>query len=414
VSLSTDTLPLSETVTPDNQRELALRVREAQADSTAIYPLGGEASLDFGLVPRTPGVGLSTSALDRVIDYPVRDMTITVESGITMAALGERLAAENQRLPIDVPRPRQATLGGVVATNFSGPRRYGCGTIRDYVIGITAVDGRGMTFRGGGQVVKNVAGYDFCKLLTGSLGTLGVITQITLKIRPQPEASAFVACKIADFDQAERCLAQLVTSPVTPTAIQWLAGPSWSDDPALPHMAGEGAGYLVIGLEGTRVEVDWMAKELAADWNPGGGLPVERVAEDQVSGLWQRFSEFPASGESPLVLKASILPSSTGQMIGLLRAFDPQCSILAHAGSGIVLARLSTFKAEDASRELIGRWHPFARRAGGHLIMLSADPGLGLTRAAVWGGSTEAWEAMRAVKEQFDPQGLLNPGRFIF
>ena len=98
-----------------------------------------------------------------------------------------------------MPQPDAATLGGVVATDCSGPRRYGCGTMRDYVIGISAVDGRGVPFKGGGRVVKNVAGYDFCKLLTGSLGTLGVITQVTLKIKPLPESSALLVCDVRDL-----------------------------------------------------------------------------------------------------------------------------------------------------------------------------------------------------------------------
>src|SRR6185369_14097741 len=118
--------------------------------------------------------------------------------GITMQALAELLAKERQRLPIDVPQAEQATIGGVIATNWNGPRRFGEGTVRDYVIGISAVDGRGQPFKGGGRVVKNVAGYDFCKLLTGSLGTLGIITQLSLKVKPRTECTAAIQCDCAD------------------------------------------------------------------------------------------------------------------------------------------------------------------------------------------------------------------------
>src|SRR5690606_27275996 len=138
-------------------------VREAYDEGSPIYPIGGGTSLEFGLPPRDPGIGLSMRALKRVIDYPARDMTITVEAGITLDALATTLAREKQRLPIDIPSADRATLGGAIACNQSGARRYANGTIRDYVIGISAVDGRGMTFRAGGRVVKNVAGYDFCK-----------------------------------------------------------------------------------------------------------------------------------------------------------------------------------------------------------------------------------------------------------
>src|SRR6185295_8537546 len=194
MAVATETLPIVETLAPADQVELAEAVRAAHADGTGVYPIGGGTSLDFGLPAKRPGVGLSLANLKRVVDYPARDMTITVEAGITMAELANTLSAERQWLPIDAPQPGAATLGGVVATASCGPRRYGSGTVRDYVIGISAVDGRGMPFKGGGRVVKNVAGYDFCKLLTGSMGTLGVIAQLTLKIRPMPEQSAFVSC----------------------------------------------------------------------------------------------------------------------------------------------------------------------------------------------------------------------------
>src|SRR5207253_9213768 len=128
--------------------------------------------------------------LAEVIDYPARDMTITVQAGITLARLQALLATEKQRLPVDVPHPDRATLGGALATNASGPRRLGFGTLRDYVIGMTVVNDEGQEVKAGGRVVKNVAGYDLCKLHVGALGTLGVISQATLKLRPRPEEHA--------------------------------------------------------------------------------------------------------------------------------------------------------------------------------------------------------------------------------
>ncbi len=127
-----------------------------------------------------------------MIDYPARDMTVTVQAGITLAALQKLLATEKQRLPVDVPRADRATLGGVLAANVSGPRRFGFGTLRDYVIGITTINDEGQETKAGGRVVKNVAGYDLCKLHIGALGTLGIISQVTLKVRPMPEATTLL------------------------------------------------------------------------------------------------------------------------------------------------------------------------------------------------------------------------------
>src|SRR5262249_11945512 len=116
----------------------------------------------------------------------------TVQAGITLTKLERLLATENQRLPIDVPQPDKATLGGALAVNVSGPHRYGFGTLRDYVLGISVVNDEGQEIKAGGRVVKNVAGYDLCKLYIGSLGTLGVITQVTLKLKPRPQEQAMV------------------------------------------------------------------------------------------------------------------------------------------------------------------------------------------------------------------------------
>ena len=192
------------------------------------------ARASISVCPQGARLGLVLAGLNRVVDYPSRDMTITVEAGITMAALAAELAARGAAAADRRGAARRSPRsGGVVAANFSGPRRYGHGTMRDYVIGIGAVDGRGVPFKGGGRVVKNVAGYDFCKLLVGSLGTLAVIAQLTLKVKPLAEASAFVTCEPPDFACAETLLADLVNSKATPAAIELLAGPAWSDAPEL-------------------------------------------------------------------------------------------------------------------------------------------------------------------------------------
>ena len=159
-----------------------------------------------------PGIGLSTAKLNRVIDYPADDMTVTVEAGITISELNKLLAEKRQWLPVDVAFPDRATVGGAIATNAAGPRRYAYGTMRDYLLGFTAVDGTGTIFSGGGRVVKNAAGYNMCRLMAGSRGTLGIITQATLMVRPLPEAAALLACEVPDFDLAEKLLASLVRS----------------------------------------------------------------------------------------------------------------------------------------------------------------------------------------------------------
>src|SRR5688572_16099651 len=216
--------------------------------------------LHLGLPPMKPGAAVDLRGLDRVIDYPARDMTITVQAGITIARLRDVLKAEGQQLPVDVPFPDRATLGGAVATNASGPRRFGHGTLRDYVIGISVINDRGEEVKGGGRVVKNVAGYDLMKLYTGSLGTLGVITQLTLKVKPLPEAVAAIAygCPPDALDA--------VLNRVLPTT---------ATRPTVLSLANEPAGTLlglrpmpctlVVAFEEKASTVAWQVSRLAAE-----------------------------------------------------------------------------------------------------------------------------------------------------
>ncbi len=408
-----DGLPLSETHTPLDQAGLVAIVADAHSSGTAVYPIGGGSSLDYGLPASQPGIGVSLARLNRVIDYPARDMTITVEPGITIDRLADTLAGERQMLPIDVPHSDSATLGGVVATSFSGPRRYGYGTMRDYVIGISAVDGRGKLFKAGGRVVKNVAGYDFCKLLTGSLGTLGVIAQITLKIKPLPQCSAFLFCDLRDLSACESLLAALVNSRTTPAAIELLVGPHWRDNTTLGLATAGSIGRLAVGLEGTAGEVEWMLGQLAHEWRALGVTASRAVTDRRASELWSQLRAFPSEPDAPLVIKASVLPSRTVELVQLVLKIDSQASVQAHAGNGIVIARFTQFDSADVSRNLIGRLQPAAQLAGGNVVVLSSTLA-GLTRQAVWGNATAATHWMAKLKQQFDPKGLLNPGRFVY
>jgi glycolate oxidase FAD binding subunit len=414
--MSTDLLPLTDTLSPDTQQSVAAMVRECFERETPVYAVGGGTSLDFGSPAKASGVALSLEKLNRVVDYPARDMTITVEAGITMQALKETLAGERQQLPIDVPHEDRATLGGVVATNFTGPRRYGYGNVRDYVIGVTAVDGRGTMFKGGGRVVKNVAGYDFCKLLTGSLGTLGVITQLTMRLKPMPERSVLVTCPLADLEEAERVLAALANSRATPSAIELLDGPAWHEDPVLgaaSEKAGKLGVILVVGLEGTAAEVAWMLEEIAGDLRQHNTDDHAVIDDAEATGLWRRLAEFPA-GESALTLKINVVPSATTRMIAQLREVDRESAVQAHAGSGVLRCRFPTMPKEGLSRTLVGKLQPAAAAAHGNVVILSNPSGAEMTHQSVWGGVEAPYWLMTEVKRKFDPAGILNPGRFVY
>src|SRR5579864_6917468 len=236
---------------PANVAELGDLIRRASAEGRALYPFGGGTMQHLGYTPTKPGFGVDMRAFDQVIDYPARDMTITVQAGITIAKLQEVLAKENQRLPIDVPQPEIATLGGAIAVNASGPRRYGYGTLRDYVIGISFMNDEGQEVKAGGRVVKNVAGYDICKLQIGALGTLGIVTQVTLKLTPRPEAYALLVGQCSRDSLAE-LLQRLHSSATKPTFMEL--------QDAFPY--DESDLSWLIGYEGNSEAVLWQVREI--------------------------------------------------------------------------------------------------------------------------------------------------------
>jgi len=413
---------LSEVAANVTQADIADAVRAAYEASRAVYPHGGRTALDYGNAPTQPGDQLDLSGLNKIVDYTPRDMTILLEAGVRMADLAATLAAEGQHLPIDVPRPNEATIGGVVATNWTGPRRYGHGTIRDYVIGIHAVDGRGIAFKGGGRVVKNVAGYDFCKLLTGSLGTLGVITQLALKVKPLPETTGTVVATCADVATAAILLDCLAALPAPPVAIDYLLGPGWQVPTTTRSQQAEispNTPHLAIRFEGTQVETDWLADQIQTVLQQSGGMSVALLTPADAATLWKQQLEFTDRGtgdnqdNSPLVAKIAVPPSAVAGIIKQLLTFDPDCAIQAHAGNGIILARFEKFTHSDLTTMLVGKLRPAATRLGGSLVVVSSKLD-GLTPHLTWGGRTDAIVLLENIKRKFDPRNILNPGRFVY
>jgi glycolate oxidase FAD binding subunit len=369
------TIEISETLqTPADAGGVAEAVRAARETGAAVYPVGGGTRLDG-----RGGITLSTAKLNRLIDYPADDLTVTVEAGMTIAKLNTLLAEKRQWLPVDVPFPHKVTVGGAIATNAGGPRRFAYGTLRDYLIGFTAVDGTGTVFSGGGRVVKNAAGYNMCRLMAGSRGTLGIITQATLMVRPLPEAAALLACEVASFDLAETLLASIVRLPVHPVAVELSAGRSREGNPLFGPTLDGNVARLCVGFEGTAVEVEWMLGWLREEWTRlGMTSPVlmPNLASDK---LWRWIAEFPTEET------INVLPSKLVETVAKLLKASPGCTIQAHAGDGVI-------------------------HAAGLIQDSSAGERSDKRRASEAPLPYPALRVMRAIKERFDPANILNPG----
>jgi glycolate oxidase FAD binding subunit len=395
---------------PASVADLGDLVRRAAASGQAVFPLGGRTSLAVGLPPARPGIGVDLRGLCQVVDYPARDMTVTVQAGITLAELQRLLAGESQRLPIDVPRPGRATLGGALAVNASGPRRHGCGTLRDYVLGISTVNDQGQETRAGGRVVKNVAGYDLCKLHIGALGTLGVISQVTLKVLPAPEARvlATLGCQADDPGPLLDLLYRSRTRPVCLDLLNQAAARSVDAAgggglPATPWV-------VVVGFEGGEESVNGQVTQLIREVASARVAVLEARAGPVADPLWRALAETALDAAVRLTFKANLRPGDVAAFCRRAAALPEQPALQAHAGAGIVRGHVAALTLERAAAMLTALLD--AATAQGNVVVPHCPPDW---KAAlpVWGRPRGDWALMRQVKDALDPRRLFNPGRFV-
>jgi len=385
-------------VTPRDVGALAVALSLANEHGAAVIPWGGGRHMSLGSAPERYDIALSTRKLIRVIEHEPADLTITVEAGTTMGALQETLAEHGQFLPIDAPA--DATVGGVLAANVSGASRHAYGLPRDWLIGCRVAHVDGSISKGGGRVVKNVAGYDMPKLYVGSLGTLGVIVEATFKVAPLPPVQETLTARFTSLEEAaqavheadERSLAlRGVALRQTPgeretMASFWLAGPQAAVERTRRELGELCAGATMERLEGEASEVFW---------NP---------SPDPNSRIWQSLGE-----EGCAETKASLPPSKVRDY---MRALDGLAGeTVAYPTTGFVLAKLLDADA-GALASAIAEARRIAEELGGSLVVTSA-PAEVKRRVDVWGDPGNALALMRRLKEQFDPKGTLNPGRYV-
>lgn len=396
-------------IVPATASELARKVAENAAGAgLPIYAAGGRTSWFSGRAASMPGITLSTADLVRVVDYPSRDMTVTVEAGIRVADLAALLASQGQRLAVDIPQAHRATLGGALAANASGPRRFGLGTLRDYLIGVSAVDASGRMFKAGGRVVKNVTGYDLCKLLVGSLGTLAVITQATLKLKPLPQHSRLLWASFDHPAAIEQALVRLTTSAARPVAIELLD--ARAADSVVMH-AGltlpSNRFVLCLAVEGTERETTWQLDTLRSELSGFEAHGIEPVAADEAERMLSALTEFQVPSDDPLCFKATLLPSKTVEFVQ--QAHTAGCAVQAHAGNGIVFGHLpDTVASAKAAETMLGPLRQCARGCGGDLTVTFCDESW-KPELLLAGAPTPSRELMRRLKRELDPKNLLNP-----
>lgn len=394
------------TVYPNTQEELAAVIAWARNNRWGVLPTGSGSKLDWGGLVKldpanSPGAGaivaVSTARLNRLVEHAVGDLTVTAEAGMKFADLQLLLAAAGQFLPIDPAYPQQATLGGIVATADAGSLRHRYRGVRDLLLGMTFVRSDGKIAVAGGRVVKNVAGYDLMKLFTGAYGTLGVISQVTFRVYPLPESSGTVVLT-GEVNALSQTAQILLSSALTPSAIDLLS-------PQLVAKLGLGKGTgLIVRFQSIAPSVKQQSARLL-EVGEKLGLQGTSCSENEEHQLWQRLPEtmWDSGTKSAIICKIGIRPSEAVTAINELPVQDA----LIHAGSGLGVLRF-----ESATADTLLQVRRGCEAKGGFLTVLAAPADI-KQQLDVWGYNGSAIDLMRRIKQQFDPENLLSPHRFI-
>lgn len=394
-AVTSDTIPTC-IVYPNTQEELAQVIASAQQNRWRVLPCGSGTKLDWGGQAKGVDVIISTERLNRVIEHAVGDLTLTVEAGAKFSDLQGILAKEGQFIALDPAYPQSATIGGIIATADAGSLRQRYGGVRDMLLGISFVRYDGQIAKAGGRVVKNVAGYDLMKLFTGSFGTLGMIAQATFRLYPLPEASQTVVLT-GTADAIAQASKTILASALTPTAIDLL-----STQLVTRLDLGKGMGFI------TRFQsVTESVKEQSIRLLQVGeklGLQGSSYSENEEANLWQRLQQsiWESDIEPEITCKIGVLPTAA---VATLTQLDSQGIGLIHAGSGLGILRLN--KAET-----ILKMRSFCESHSGFLTVLSAPLSV-KKELDVWGYSGNALDLMRRIKQQFDPENIFSPHRFV-
>lgn len=380
---------------PRDADEVAELVHKCEADSISLAPMGAARTL-AQIRPTPVAIGVSLTRMNRVIAYEPDDMTIIAEAGLTLGALNALTGARGQRLPADPPHPDRVTLGALVAAAHAGPLRLSEGTVRDLLIGIRFVGHDARLIHGGGRVVKNVAGYDLMKVMTGSFGTLGIITETTFKVRPIPARYTIASAAFHDAETAFAAATRLHD------AIPLIHLEAVSE--AVAHALGFSGGPQVIaGFGGNAHEVAFLQTQV----NEILGMQSELVVDAEASAANERLRDFDAS-DAPLVAQIAVPPAELAQCL-----LQCPCEYRAHAGCGVAQISLASIVSADDLQRTVTRWREIAHGARGHLrVLRMADEFHGSVRMFD-DPPKPALELMRRLKTAFDPRGIFNPGCFV-
>jgi len=411
-------------VVPQTVEEAGALLKEANVQNWAVVPFGSGSKQHVGNTLKKFDVALSLERFNQILDFEPQDLVVKVQSGCPLTTLQARLAQDGLCLPIDPPWQDTATVGGIVSSHDSGPLRFSCGTIRDYLIGINLVQPDGAWTKFGSRVVKNVTGYDMCKLYTGAFGTLGVLLDFYLKLKPLPPFERTVLVKTKGLTEASQALARLLSSALSPSSVE-LLNPSAHErvNNALSMTEGQPGYAIVLRFGDVENSVKWQVEQLEKLWD---GLTAQGVIvgdPGEQSLVWQMLREDRPWLEQPaalnIKLKLNCLPSQIAAMTERLEAvsneLNAELRLKAHAGSGVIRAYVSFEESASAQAQFCQQLENLRselRSVRGTAIVEWAPASL-KAEIDVWGYDFKDRALMQQIRQQYDPHGVLNPGRFV-
>ncbi|MEU7872262.1 FAD-binding oxidoreductase [Dactylosporangium sp. NPDC049140] len=385
-------VPTSAVAAPASTAEVAEVVRGAAADGLALVVRGAGTRQDWALPPQRLDLIVAMHGVCGLVEHAAGDLVAIVRAGTPLRELQEALRPSGQQLALDEPLPG-ATVGGTVAVNASGPRRMLYGTVRDLLIGVTVVRADGVVARAGGKVVKNVAGYDLGKLVAGSYGTLGVITECAFRLHPLPAAARYVSARADGPDEAGRAVASVLAAQVVPSALE------------VDMTAGDGPLTVTALVEGVPAGVERRAADL------GKLLGDDTEQGESPPPSWGAYPWATGDVGIKLTCALSRVPYLLTAAGVTARLHDVPLRVRGSAGTGVLYAGLPGRTDPGVVAGVISDLRAATRAGAGHCVVLTAPPPV-RARVDVW-GHVDGLDLMRRVKEQFDPAGTLAPGRFV-
>lgn len=393
-------------------------------EGLTVIPRGGGTTMPMGNPPTSADIVLSTNRMNRLLAHDVDDLTATVEAGITIDAFNTALAEQGQGSLVDAPRAESATVGGVLASNVSGPRRLGFGSPRDRLIGVRVVDAAGVLIRAGGKVVKNVAGYDLGKLFIGSLGTLGIIVEATFKLSPLPKQRATVVGGFKTLEDALKAASELRSGWTRPLAMDILNAAAYAPvasqagAPAMPDRNY----FLAIDLGGGPSALERQIADLTRVIRTGNGKPDLLRESRQHDGFWRAIVNLGRTEHSSasMVNRCSVLFSQLPHLVhgheALAEGSNLKVGIDAHLAAGVIRSFWWSELEGPIDPPMLASTVQTLRTAASHAsgtFVIEACPSSLKGLIDVWGPVGPDFAIMRRLKEQFDPRRTLSPGRFI-